>query len=96
MKFLAPSHFLFQTHLSRRLRGKAYAKNVSTDGIDVASFRLRGMELTWFDFGGQEVYYPTHQFFLTPQCLYLVVFNLQDPDYKVLCLFVSFSSPEFD
>ena len=71
-----------KTHLSRRLRGKSYGKNMSTDGIDVATFRLKGMDLTWFDFGGQEVYYPTHQFFLTSQCLYLVVFNLADPDFK--------------
>jgi hypothetical protein len=39
------------------------------------------MELTWFDFGGQEVFYPTHQFFLTPQCVYLVVFRLNESDY---------------
>lgn len=58
-----------KTHLSRRIRGwfgislepsstntttgKAYARNMSTDGIDVGSFRFRGMDLTWFDFGGQ-------------------------------------------
>jgi hypothetical protein len=39
------------------------------------------MELTWLDFGGQEVFYPTHQFFLTPQCVYLVVFRLDDARY---------------
>ena len=56
-----------KTHLSRRLKGKSYAKNQSTDGIDVSTFKLGGMELTWYDFGGQEVFYPTHSFFLTPQ-----------------------------
>ena len=71
-----------KTHLSRRMRGKSYGKNISTDGIDVAAIKFRGMELSWFDFGGQEVYYPTHSFFLTAQCLYLVVFNLDDPEFK--------------
>ncbi len=36
--------------------------------------------MTWFDFAGQEVFYPTHQFFLTAQCVYLLVFRLTDAD----------------
>lgn len=71
-----------KTHISMRLRGKSYKRNMSTDGIDINVFKFHQMDLTWYDFGGQEVYYPTHQFFLTPQCLYLIVFNLDDPDYK--------------
>jgi GTPase SAR1 family protein len=46
----------------------------------------------WFDFGGQEVFYPTHQFFLTPQCVYLIVFDVSDKDYisrlELSCFFV--------
>lgn len=30
-----------------------------------------------WDFGGQEVYYTTHQFFLTKHAIYLVVFDLR-------------------
>ncbi len=30
------------------------------------------------DFAGQDLYYVTHQFFLAPQAIYLLVFNLED------------------
>jgi hypothetical protein len=39
------------------------------------------MELTWFDFAGQDIFWSTHQFFLTDQCVYLIVFRLNDKDY---------------
>jgi GTPase SAR1 family protein len=38
-------------------------------------------KLNWFDMGGQAVFYPTHQFFLTAQCICLVMFRLDDPNY---------------
>lgn len=33
---------------------------------------------TW-DFGGQEVYYHTHQFFITPHSIYLIAFDVTKP-----------------
>ena len=33
---------------------------------------------TW-DFGGQEVYYHTHQFFITPHSIYIIAFNVTKP-----------------
>ena len=30
-----------------------------------------------YDFAGQKVYYPTHQFFLTPKAIYLIAFDLR-------------------
>ena len=33
-----------------------------------------------YDFGGQLVFYPTHQFFLTARSMYLVVFNVTNED----------------
>ncbi len=44
------------------------------------SFHLNGMDLTWFDFGGQAVFYPTHQFFLTAHCVYLLCFKFGDEE----------------
>ncbi len=38
------------------------------------------MDLTWFDFGGQAVFYPTHQFFLTAHCVYLLCFKFGDEE----------------
>ena len=33
-----------------------------------------------YDFGGQMVFYPTHQLFLTARSIYLVVFNVVEDD----------------
>jgi TPR repeat protein/serine/threonine protein kinase len=69
-----------KTHLYHRLRSLSYDMNLSTDGIDVHSFKLNDVELTWFDFGGQAIFYSTHQFFLTAQCVYLVCFKFGDEE----------------
>lgn len=37
------------------------------------------MSLLAWDLGGQEVFYPTHQFFLTANCIYFVVFDISSP-----------------
>lgn len=70
-----------KTHLYHKVAGMEYERNISTDGIDVHTFELRGYQVAWFDCGGQTVFYPTHQFFITAQCVYLVVFALNDPDF---------------
>lgn len=68
--------------------------NISTNGMKVErglrlhmarsfpSFNLRQTVSTFsaFDLGGQEVLYPTHQFFLTSNSVYLVVFDLTTVD----------------
>lgn len=69
-----------KTHLVRRLQKKDYPKNISTDGIDIQPLSIsKKVEFRVYDFGGQEVFYPTHQFFLSDRALYTVVFNLVDP-----------------
>jgi GTPase SAR1 family protein len=37
------------------------------------------VDLSAWDFAGQEIYYATHQFFLSERSLFLVVFNLVSP-----------------
>jgi len=69
-----------KTHLRKKLKGESYDLNLSTDGVQVESLSLSSnkvgkVRLCLFDFGGQEVFYPTHQFFLTDQTVYLLVFN---------------------
>lgn len=72
-----------KTHLVKCLRKQEYPKNMSTDGIEVASFNLkRKIKFVIYDFGGQELFYPTHQFFLCDRAIYLIVFNLVDTDYS--------------
>ena len=50
--------------------GKGSAMSMS----DLPSLQL-------WDFGGQEVFYPTHQFFLTLRAIYLIVFRLDDAKF---------------
>ena len=50
----------------------------STEGIDILHFNFSYLESKIFriniwDFGGQEIYYATHQFFLTKRSIYLLV-----------------------
>ncbi len=51
---------------------------VATNGVEIHEFQFADKELTWLDFGGHEVLHATHQFFLTSQCVYLLVFRLND------------------
>lgn len=60
----------FNTHLS------------TTQGIEIANLKLQhpfepriNMSLSSWDFGGQEIYHATHQFFLTDRSLFLLVWN---------------------
>ncbi|MCR9066835.1 MAG: ADP-ribosylation factor-like protein, partial [Cytophagales bacterium] len=54
--------------------------NLSTDGVHITrSIQLESgsdVRFNAWDLGGQEVFYPTHQFFLTSNSVYLLVFNL--------------------
>jgi GTPase SAR1 family protein len=60
----------------------------STKGVDVLrwSFRLEGVErsrqfqVNIWDFGGQEIYHATHQFFLTRRSLYVLVADTRKED----------------
>jgi Leucine-rich repeat (LRR) protein/GTPase SAR1 family protein len=36
------------------------------------------LKFSAWDFAGQEIYYPTHQFFISPRSIYLIVFNMVD------------------
>ena len=52
-----------------------------TDGIDVHFWKPKdqNVAISLWDFAGQEIYYTTHQFFLAPNTLYLIVFNAALP-----------------
>lgn len=62
--------------------------NISTVGVDISDWvfekKIRGhsqhgpvMFRTW-DFGGQNEYYATHQYFLSKRSLYIVVWKITD------------------
>ncbi|KAL6046584.1 Myotubularin-like phosphatase domain [Balamuthia mandrillaris] len=62
-----------------------FLTNISTDGIDIEDLFVpimtregekQKVHVSVWDFAGQELYYTTHQFFLSEQSLYVVAFNL--------------------
>lgn len=78
-----------KTSLLKVLRGESFDHNEdSTHGLEVSRLRLphperRGrtdgvvMDLTTWDFGGQDIYHATHQFFLTDRSLFLLLWDAQ-------------------
>jgi small GTP-binding protein len=66
--------------ISSRLRSLTIGSDVrtSTDGIEMKQWKLKELENTivyFWDFAGQELYYTTHQFFLTENSINLIVFD---------------------
>ncbi|MEH2213452.1 COR domain-containing protein, partial [Nostoc sp.] len=69
-----------KTSLIEQLIRNKYDKNQSqTDGLNVENWNVqvnsKDIRLNVWDFGGQEIYHATHQFFLTKRSLYLLVCN---------------------
>ena len=72
-----------KTQLLRRLMGEDFDNSIpTTHGIEVRKLELAhpeekdvDMQLNAWDFGGQEIYHATHQFFLTNRSLFLLVWN---------------------
>nr|MDZ8046469.1 COR domain-containing protein [Nostoc sp. DedQUE02] len=72
-----------KTSLLRALHGEEFDINESTThGIEIKSLKLTHptqadvtMLLNTWDFGGQEIYHATHQFFLTNRSLFLLAWN---------------------
>ncbi|MEH2423523.1 MAG: leucine-rich repeat domain-containing protein [Nostoc sp.] len=69
-----------KTSLIKRLIRDKYDKNQpQTDGLNVETWNVqvnsKDIRLNVWDFGGQEIYHATHQFFLTKRSLYLLVCN---------------------
>lgn len=77
-----------KTCVSRALRGLPFQSQNTTRGVEVEPWKflhpdypsLRGNDITLniWDFEGQEISHQTHQFFLTSQSLYLLVFKCRD------------------
>ncbi|MEM7063696.1 MAG: COR domain-containing protein, partial [Cyanobacteria bacterium P01_B01_bin.77] len=69
-----------KTSLIKRLKYNRFDPNEEqTDGLDVSDWKIhinsKDVRLNVWDFGGQEIYHATHQFFLTKRSLYLLVCN---------------------
>lgn len=73
-----------KTSLVASLMGESFVENrITTHGIEIGRIDLphpqpsinQNITLNTWDFGGQEVYRVTHQFFFTRRSLYLMVWN---------------------
>ena len=69
-----------KTSLIKKLVHNRYDPNEpQTDGLNVEPWDIqvnsKDIRLNVWDFGGQEIYHATHQFFLTKRSLYLLVCN---------------------
>ena len=72
-----------KTSLVRALAGDQFDKNESTThGIRIREIELRHparsdvrMHLSSWDFGGQDIYHATHQFFLSDRSLFVLLWN---------------------
>lgn len=77
-----------KTCVSRALRELPFKQQLRTRGVDVAQWlfphpdrledETRTIKLNIWDFEGQEINHQTHQFFLTTDSLYLLVFKCRD------------------
>jgi internalin A len=77
-----------KTCVSRAVRGLPFQPQVTTRGVDVEQWKFehpdypteadKEITLNLWDFEGQEINHQTHQFFLTTQSLYLIVFKCRD------------------
>ena len=69
-----------KTSLLKRLVENKYVEEQSTEGINISKWnfqwRSTDIQLNVWDFGGQEIYHSTHQFFLTKRSLYLLVWDV--------------------
>ena len=69
------------------VEGKADPHEPTTEGIDIRRWPLaigedNPVHLNIWDFGGQEIYHATHQFFLTKRSLYLLVLNAREGETR--------------
>jgi len=79
-----------KTCLAKRLIYDEFIEDKTTEGIDILKWSITAptnekeeIKLNVWDFGGQEIYHATHQFFLTKRSLYLLVWNARKSrDYE--------------
>jgi GTPase SAR1 family protein len=77
-----------QEKMKSKMTGKEIKKKME-NVLRRGDFKMKIGRLIFWDFGGQYVYYTTHQSFMTYRALFLVVFdgstNLYDEVTDVLC-----------
>jgi internalin A len=79
-----------KTCLAHRLISDKFLENSKiTEGINISKWKIPSpisgkseIKLNVWDFGGQEIYHATHQFFLTKRSVYLLLWNARKKEEK--------------
>lgn len=77
-----------KTYLMNRLMHDSIPETHTTEGIDIKTWKIQTVSSPDFrvniwDFGGQEIYHSTHQFFLTKRSLYLLVWEARTDQHLI-------------
>lgn len=77
-----------KTFLMNRLIHDSIPETHSTEGIDIKTWKIEtpsssDFRVNIWDFGGQEIYHSTHQFFLTNRSLYLLVWEARTDQHLI-------------
>jgi internalin A len=65
------------------IENKCDEKQTKTEGLEIKSWNFKdekgsNIKLNIWDFGGQEIYHTTHQFFFNSNCLYILVADFDE------------------
>ncbi|GAB3508629.1 COR domain-containing protein [Spirosoma knui] len=77
-----------KTYLMNRLIHDSIPDTHTTEGIDIKTWKIQthsspDFRVNIWDFGGQEIYHSTHQFFLTKRSLYLLVWEARTDQHLI-------------
>ncbi|PQJ09114.1 GTP-binding protein [Flavipsychrobacter stenotrophus] len=77
-----------KTYLMNRLIHDSIPETQTTEGIDIKTWTIQTQSSSDFrvniwDFGGQEIYHSTHQFFLTNRSLYLLIWEARTDQHLI-------------
>ncbi|ADB42932.1 COR domain-containing protein [Spirosoma linguale] len=77
-----------KTFLMNRLIHDSIPETQTTEGIDIKTWKIQtnsspDFRVNIWDFGGQEIYHSTHQFFLTKRSLYLLVWEARTDQHLI-------------
>ena len=88
--------------LKRLPRMRSSSKSISVSNEFERVETVDGVVMRCYDFGGQQVFYPTHEFFLSSRSIYVAVFNAMQFDsvrleywMKKISVFGNRSTPVF-
>jgi small GTP-binding protein len=77
-----------KTYIMNRLIHDSIPVTYTTEGIDIKTWKIETSSSSDFrvniwDFGGQEIYHSTHQFFLTNRSLYMLIWEARTDQHLI-------------